>query len=127
MSQQIDTGCKTFVADAAISQFARVIFEADGRVVTAGLTEVGHGVAQVAALAAGDAIPVKLWNSGGTFKMIAKEALACAATLYTEAGGKVQDTAEATAYPFAVSLEAATADNDIIECALLTYRGAAAA
>jgi len=126
MSQQVDTGTRTFIADAAISQFARVVFESDGRVVTAGLTEPGIGIAQSPAFAAGDAISVKLWNSGGTFKMIATEALAVGATLYTEASGKVQDTAAATSVPFAQALEAATADGDIIECALLPYRGAAA-
>lgn len=126
MSQQYDSGTKTFVADAAIAQFARVVFESDGRVVTAGLTEVGIGVAQTPAFAAGDAISVKLYNSGGTFKMRASEALAVAATLYTESDGEVQDTAQATAVPFAQALEAATADGDIIECVLLPYRGAAA-
>lgn len=126
MSQQYDSGTKTFVADAAIAQFARVVFESDGRIVTAGLTEVGIGVAQTPAFAAGDAIAVKLYNSGGTFKMRASEALAVGATLYTESDGEVQDTAQATAVPFAQALEAATADGDIIECALLTYRGAAA-
>jgi hypothetical protein len=126
MSQQYDSGTKTFVADAAIAQFARVVFESDGRVVTAGLTEVGIGIAQTPAFAAGDAISVKLYNSGGTFKMRASEALAVGATLYTESDGEVQDTAQATAVPFAQALEAATADGDIIECVLLTYRGAAA-
>ena len=119
MSQQYDSGKKTFIADAAIAQFARVIFEADGRVVTAGLTQVGDGIAQTAAFAAGDAIDVKLWNSSGTFKMIAQEALAVAAPLYTEAAGKVQDTAASTSFLFAKALEAATADGDIIECVLL--------
>lgn len=126
MSQQYDSNTKTFIADAAIAQFARVVFESDGRVVTAGLTEVGCGVAQTAAFAAGDAIDVKLWNSQGTFKMRASEALAVGATLYTESDGEVQDTAQATSVPFAQALEAATADGDIIECLLLPYRGTAA-
>jgi len=126
MSQQNDTGKETCIADAAIKQFARVVYESDGRVVTAGLAEVGIGIAQTAAFAAGDAIDVKLWNSGGTFKMIASEALAKGATLYTESDGEVQDTAQATSVPFAQAKEAATADGDIIECYLLAYRGAAA-
>jgi hypothetical protein len=126
MSQQYDSRTRPFVADAAIAQFARVVFESDGRVVTAGLTEPGIGIAQTAAFAAGDEIAVKLWNSAGTFKMIASEALAVGATLYTESDGEVQDTDQATSVPFAQALEAATADGDIIECALLPYRGAAA-
>ena len=126
MSQQFDTGCVPMTADAAIPQFARVVFEADGKVVKAGLTDPGVGVAQTAAFASGDVISVKLWNSGGTFKMIASEALAVGATLYTETDGEVQDTAQATSVPFAQALEAATADGDIIECVLMPYRGAAA-
>lgn len=126
MSQYVDTGTRTFIADAAIPQFARVVFESDGRIVVAGLTELGCGVAMTAAFAAGNAIEVKLWNSGGTFKMRASEALAVAAVLYTESDGEVQDTAAATSLPFAQALEAATADGDIIECVLLPYRGTAA-
>lgn len=125
MSQQYDTGTRGFVADAAIPQFARVIFESDGRIIVAGLTDPGIGVAQLPAFAAGDVIPVKLYNSGGTFKMIASEALPAAAVLYTESDGEVQDTAQATSVPFAQALEAASGDQSIIECALLPYRGAA--
>ena len=119
MSQQFDTGCVPMTADAAIAQYARVILEADGKCVTAGLTEIGDGIAQTAAFASGDVIDVKLWNSSGTFKMIAVEALAVGAKLYTEAAGKVQDTAASTSFDFAKALEAATADGDIIECMLL--------
>lgn len=119
MSQQFDTGCVPMTADAAISQYARVIFESDGKCVTAGLTEVGDGIAQTAAFASGDVIDVKLWNSSGTFKMIAAEALSAGATLYTEAAGKVQDTAASDTFAFAKALEAATADGDVIECVLL--------
>src|SRR5690606_9696509 len=108
MSQYVDTNTRTFIADAAIAQFARVVFESDGRIVTAGLTEVGCGIAMAPAHAAGDAIAVKLWNSAGTFKMRASEALAAAATLYTESDGEVQDTAASTSVPFAQALEAAT-------------------
>ena len=119
MSQQFDTGCVPMTADAAIAQYARVILESDGKCVTAGITQIGDGIAQTAAFASGDVISVKLWNSAGTFKMIAIEALAVGATLYTEANGKVQDTAASTSFDFAKALEAATADGDIIECMLL--------
>jgi len=126
MSQQFDTGTVPMTADAAIAKYARVIFEADGRCVTAGIAQIGDGIAQEPAFAAGDVISVKLWNSGGTFKMIANEASAAAANLYTEADGKVQDTAAATSFLFAKALEAATADGDIIECVLLHAAGVAA-
>lgn len=126
MSQQVDTGCKTFQADGAIAQYARVVFESDGKVVTAGLTQIGDGIAQREAYAAGDYIDVKLWNSSGTFKMIAIEALSVGADLYTEASGKVQDTAASTSFKFARALEAATADGDVIECVLLHAAGVTA-
>ena len=126
MSQQVDCGTKTFEADAAIAKYARVILESDGKVVTAGLTEIGDGIAQQPAYASGDKIAVKLWNSGGTFKMIAIEASAVGAVLYTEASGKVQDTAAATSFKFAKALQAASADGDVIECVLLHAAGVAA-
>lgn len=126
MSQQFDTGCVPMTADAAISKYARVIFESDGKCVTAGIAEIGDGIAQDAAFATGDVISVKLWNSSGTFKMIAVEASAIGATLYTEAAGKVQDTAASTSFKFAKALEAATADGDIIECVLLHAAGVSA-
>ena len=47
--------------------------------------------------------------------MVAIEALAVAAPVYTEAAGKVQDTAQATAFLVGTALTAAGADGDIIE------------
>ena len=115
MSQYNDTGCKSFEADEAITQWARVKLDSDGKVTTAGLTDKGIGVATRAAFAAGDIIDVALNSKPGTIKMIAVEALAAGATVYSEASGKVQDTAQATAFQVGVALEAATADGDIIE------------
>lgn len=115
MSQQSDSGFKGFKASAAIARFARVKLDAAGTVSTAGLAEKDIGVAQNAAFAAGDDVNVKLTSAPGTFKVIANEALAAAARLYTEASGRVQDTAEATSFQWGTSLEAATAAGDIIE------------
>lgn len=115
MSQVNNTGCKAFEADAAIAQYARVKLDSDGKITTAGLAEKEIGTATRAAFAAGDVIDVKLRTAGGTHKMIAIEALAIGATVYTETAGKVQDTAQATAFQIGIALEAATADNDVIE------------
>ena len=115
MSQFVDTNTRTFEADAAIAKYARVVFEADGKVVTAGLAEKEVGTAQTEAFASGDKIAVKLRTAAGTHKMIAIEALAVGAVVYTEAAGKVQDTAQATAFQVGQALEAAAADGDIIE------------
>lgn len=126
MSQYVDTNTRTFTASAAITQYSLVTFANTGKVAATGLAERPIGVAMRAALADGDEIPVKLLNGSGSFKGIAKEALALAATLYTEAGGKLQDTAEATSLPVGIALEAATAENDVIEFLPLHYGGVAA-
>jgi hypothetical protein len=115
MSQFIDGGYKGFPASAAIIQYARVVLASDGTISTAGLTDKDLGTAQQAAFAAGDIVNVKLRTAAGTHKMVAIEALAVGATVYTEANGKVQDTAASTSYILGTALEAATADGDIIE------------
>jgi len=125
MASYVDTNTRTFTASAAITKYALVTY-ASGKVTTCGLAERPIGVAMDTAFADGDEISVKLFNGAGTFKVIAKEALAVSAILYTEAGGKVQDTAEATALPIGQALEAATADGDIIEMLPIHYGGVAA-
>ena len=115
MSQYNDTGRKAFEADEAIAQHLRVKLDSDGKVTVAGLTDKGIGVATRAAFAAGDIIDVALNSKPGTVKMVAIEALDAGATVYSEANGKVQDTAQATAFQVGVALEAATADGDVIE------------
>ena len=115
MSQYNDTGCKTFECDEAIAQYARVKLDSDGKVTTAGLTDKGIGTATRATFAAGELVDVALNTKPGTQKMIAVEALAAGAAVYSEADGKVQDTAQATAFQVGVALEAATADGDVIE------------
>lgn len=115
MSQYVDGPCKTFECDEAIAQYARVKLDSDGKVTTAGLADKDIGTATVATFAAGESVAVRLRTAAGTHKMIASEALAAGATLYTEAAGKVQDTAQATAFQVGTALEAATADGDVIE------------
>lgn len=126
MSQYVDTNYKSFPASAAIAQYALVQLANTGKVSTNGLATRPIGVAMQEAFADGDVISVKLLNSAGTFKVIAKEASAIAAVLYTEAGGVVQDTAESTSLPLFIALEAATAENDVIEVMPILYGGVAA-
>lgn len=125
MSQNESSGIKAFTASAAIAKHARVKL-ASGKVATAGLAEKEIGTALEAAFADGDVIAVKLRNAPGTHKMIAAEALAEGAAVYTEAAGKVQDTAQATAYLVGHAMEAATADGDIIEVLPNTHGDTAA-
>lgn len=115
MSQFVDGNHKTFVADEAIAVHLRVKLDSDGRVTVAGLTDKDIGTAVTPAFAAGDVITVRLRTASGTHKMVAIEACAIGARLYTEANGKVQDTAATTAFQLGTALEAAAADGDIIE------------
>ncbi len=115
MSQYVDgNNIGRFVAGGTIKQYARVKISAAGTVTEAGLAEKEIGTANEYAVS-GDPVSVRLRSAAGTHKMIAKEALAVGATVYTEAAGKVQDTAEATAFQVGTALEAATAEDDIIE------------
>jgi len=115
MSQQVDGNHKTFEADAAIPIYSRVKLDSDGKITVAGLADKDIGTATREAFAAGDEIAVKLRTAAGTHKMLASEALAAGATVYTETSGQVQDTAQATAFQVGTALEAATAANDVIE------------
>jgi len=115
MSQFVDGNHKTFIADEAIAVHLRVKLDTDGRVTIAGLTDKDIGTAVTPAFAAGDPITVRLRSAAGTHKMVAIEACAIGALLYTEAAGKVQDTAAQTSFQIGHALEAATNDGDIIE------------
>lgn len=115
MSQQVDASFKGFEASAAITQYARVKLDAAGTVSTAGLTDRDIGVAQNAAFAAGDMVQVKLRSGAGTHKMIAAGAVTRGAVVNTAASGKVDDAATSTGYALGHALEAATANNDVIE------------
>lgn len=116
MSQRDDSGFKTYEADEAITLYSRVKLDSDGKITNAGLADKSIGTLQTtAALAAGDFVPVKLRSAAGTHKVRVKEAVAAGATLYGEAAGEVQDTAEATSFIEFTALEASTAEDDVIE------------
>jgi hypothetical protein len=128
MAQQEDSGFKTFTASEAIAKYARVTLASTGRIEDAGLAVKEIGTATEEAFASGDRVTVKLRSAAGTHKMIAKEAMAIGALVYTEAGGKVQDTAEATAFMVGhvVDNVAPTADGDIVEVLYNTHGDTAA-
>lgn len=115
MSQFVDGQTKTFIADEAIAINLRVKLDSDGKVTIAGLADKELGTAVTPAFAAGDPVAVRLRTAAGTHKMIAVEALTVGSVVYTETAGKVQDTAQATAFQVGVALEAAAADGDVIE------------
>lgn len=115
MSQYNDGNTKSFIADEAIAKHLRVKLDSDGRVTIAGLADMDIGTAETPAFAAGDPITVRLRTANGTCKMIAIEAMDAGAAVYTEASGKVQDTAAATSFQVGTAMEAAGADGDVIE------------
>ena len=90
---------RRFECDEAIAQYARVKLDSDGKITTAGLADQEIGIARNATFAAGEMVTVMLRSKPGTHKAIANEALAAGATIYTEASGKVQDTAATGAFP----------------------------
>jgi len=115
MAQIVETNTKTFAASAAIGKHERVKIESAGTIAQAGLAEKEIGTALNEAYAAGDNVAVHLSSAAGTCKMIAIEAISVASAVYTETDGKIQDTAQATAYLVGIALEEATADGDVIE------------
>ena len=110
-------GIRTFTANGAITNKARVKLTAGSTTVPvqvelAGAGEQHIGIAEYQA-ATTELVAVKLRTYPGTHEGVATEALAVGATLYAAAAGGIKDTADGTA--IGIALEAATAPNDIIE------------
>lgn len=114
MANFVDTNTRTFTADAAIPLYARVVLEADEKVVAAGITDKEVGTAQQEAFATGDVIAVKLRTATGTHKMIASEAIDAGEIVFTAAVGKVALTAS-TAFNVGIALSDGSADLSVIE------------
>lgn len=113
MSQQVDTNTKAFVAAGTIVQFSRVLLGSGGTVTAAVLADKEIGIAQNAGVS-GDLINVKLRTANGTHKAIAAAAITRGASVFSAAAGKVSVSA-AGAFNLGLALEAATANNDVIE------------
>jgi hypothetical protein len=117
MSTQNTTGYRAFQATGtAIALGKRVKVDSNGLISVAAAAEGAIGVT-VEAIAADGWGTVKLFNAPGTFLVVANAAITRGAQLFPTAGGNVDD-AGTTALPL-VALEAATAQNDIIEAAPL--------
>jgi hypothetical protein len=110
-----NSGFKSFTATAvAIDRYTRVKVDTSGLISAAGNNDaIGVVMDDVAASGVGT---VKLFSAPGTMFFIAGAATAAAASLYPATGGKVDDAVSGNALGY-VSLEAATADGDIIEAA----------
>lgn len=114
---QNNSGFRTFQATAAAIGIGKRVFLDTSNpplmaVAGAAVGAVGVTTENVAASGYGT---VKLFNAPGTFLMCANAAIAAGAQLYPTASGNVDDTGT-TVLPL-MAMEAATAQNDLIECA----------
>jgi hypothetical protein len=109
MSQYFETPTRPDTAAGAIAQHLRV--KTTGALVVATATDVELGTMETASTAAGPAT-VRLRNANGTAKMVANGAITAGATVYAAAGGKI---AASGTIVVGQALEAATANNDVIE------------
>ena len=108
------SGYFTLPAAAAIVEGQRLKINASGQYDVAAATDVAVGVA-IHAAASGANCTCKLWTAPGTFICRANAAIVAGVRLFPTANGNVDD-AGTTAINL-VSREAATAANDLIECA----------
>jgi hypothetical protein len=117
-------GKKAFTTSAAVSAKRLVKMANTGLVAhcTEATADLAIGVSEYAG-DTGDTIGVKLLNFPGTFEMTAAGVIAAGAAVYRAAAGKISATVDPVG-KIGIALEAATADNDIIE--VLPLIGAAA-
>lgn len=110
MSQFNDSGYGTVTLSATVAQHLRVTPAGAVGV----LTTPPFGTARVAGVS-GDSVGVVYANKPGTAKMVASKAIAAGVKVYSTAAGKITDTFASTGFIEGIAIEAATADNDVIE------------
>lgn len=120
MGSYVEAPVRSFEAGGAIAQFLRVKL-GSGVLSAAGAEDEDIGTIEIAALASGDKVPVRIWNAQGTRKMVASAAITSGAKVYGAAGGKISSTATGNA--IGIALEAAAGNNSVIE--VLTLPGKA--
>lgn len=109
MANQFETPTRPDTAAGAVAQYLRV--KTPGAIAAAGASDVAIGTMDSPCTAAGPCT-VRLRTAQGTRKMVASEAITAGNAVYAAASGKI--AASGTVYE-GVALEAATANNDIIE------------
>jgi hypothetical protein len=110
VSQFVDTKSRSFVASGAIGQYLRV--KTPNSLALAGATDFSLGTMEEPTTFANEPVAVRLRHSMGTRPMVANGAISLGAPVFAAAAGKVGATGTIVE---GVALEAATADNDIIE------------
>ena len=110
------SGIRTFQATAAaIAYGSRVKVDSNGLISVAAASEASIGTVSETVAASSNG-SVKLFGSPGTFIMLASGAITRGTQVYPAASGKIASTG--TTALNLVCLEAASADGDLIECAV---------
>jgi len=112
MSQYVETAVRGFAAGAAIGQFLRVYLTASNTLALAGANDYGIGTMEDPSTAANEQVGVRLNSAQGSRKCVANGAITVGDPVYLAASGKVGASGSVR---YGTALEAATADNDIIE------------
>lgn len=114
MAGYIQAPTRTFEAGGAIAQHLLVKLST-GKLAVAGATDDALGTMEDAAYADGDIVAVRLRTAEGTKKMVASKSIALGAKVYQATGGKVTDSSGGGALEQGTAMDAAGADNDVIE------------
>ncbi len=114
---QWNENTKTLPSAAAIGIYERVINDSAGKWALAGAADKGIGIAMGTVTGADKPVAARLLNNAGTIKMKASVAISAGALVYSAASGKIGVTA--TNKLEGRAIEAATADGDIIEVAVM--------
>ena len=112
MSQYVEAAVRGFAAGAAIGQFLRVYLTASNTLALAGANDYGIGTMEDPSTAANEQVGVRLNSAQGSRKCVANAAITVGDPVYLAASGKVGASGSVR---YGTALEAATADNDIIE------------
>jgi len=112
MSQYVEAAVRGFAAGAAIGQFLRVYLTASNTLALAGANDYGIGTMEDPSTAANEQVGVRLNSAQGSRKCVANGAITVGDPVYLAASGKVGASGSVR---YGTALEAATADNDIIE------------
>jgi len=116
MAKEIQEQAGTYTTASAVSMYRLVSLDSSGTVAHTGVGASPFGVA-VRDAASGDPVGVRFVNAPGTFKLVAAGAITRGAQIFSAAAGKVSATQEGM--PRGIALEAAAADGDVIECAMM--------
>jgi hypothetical protein len=116
MSTQLRSTSFSAVTAEAITRFQAVYLNSSGQWAVATTATPPAEAIAIDTVASGGTLAAEFFNSGGSLKMIAAEAITAGSNVYQAAAGKVADTV-AGAF-LGVALDAASADGDVIEVLL---------